>query len=195
MDARGSVRRGLLIAALAAGVPGAGTVAQEGRSAPTPFTARLACTDETPTFTTEQAEEQVTPDLTIMRLGTPTWALAVEGSGDPRIAGEATLAMNGDLYWEGPSVAEAGDSSVADVFVATVRIQDADGAWEATTQRLALANEDLFPSDVVVFVGSGAYEGLVALASMTQGASICEWDLEGAVIDGPLPAAPLPAPE
>ena len=143
-------------------------------------------------FASEQSEVQFAPGIVVMKLGTPTWSLVFEEASDPRIDGTATLAMNGDLYQEadlGPD-----ESSFADVFVATLRIQNDEGAWQGATYLLDLLNERQFASDILPLVGEGAYGGLVALTEMRQGTNICEWDLKGAIVDGDLPAIPEIAP-
>jgi hypothetical protein len=158
---------------------------------PIAFDADLTCADPDPTFTSEGSEEEIAPGLTLMRLPTPTWSMTVGSASDARLAGDATFALSGDLYWDGPSVAEAASPSLADVFVGTLRIATADGAWEGTTYAFALANEQQVPADAVVLTGSGAYEGLVALTVMEQGASLCEWALHGVILAGGLPPAPV----
>ena len=183
----GSVAIGLWASA------GAAAAAQDGAVVPAGFTAGLLCADEAPTFAGEGDEEEVAPGLTVMTLPTPTWSMTIVEPTDPRLAGEATFALNGVTYWDGPSVGEAADPSLADVMVGTLRIQDADGAWEGTTYLLSLLNEEQFASDVVVLTGSGAYDGLVAVTEMRQGENICAWDLKGAIVAGGLPEAPAVA--
>jgi hypothetical protein len=157
------------------------------RIAPQPFTATLACTDEAPTFAGEGSEEQLALDLTLMTLATPTWPIAVEAS-DGRLTGEGTQAVNGDLYWAGPSVADA--ISSIDVLVATIRFGDDAGSWQGARYFYMTGDEPQFPTDVVVLEGQGAYAGLVALTSMTMGASLCEAELSGAIVQGGLPVIP-----
>lgn len=180
---------------LCAGVAVA-VAAQDSPVVPAPFSASLVCRDEVPVFGSEGSEEQVVPGITVMRLGTPTWSMIVEEASDARLEGDATFAMNGDLYWEGPSVAEAGEASLADVMVARLRIENAGGSWDGTTYLLSLAPEHPpeFAADVIALAGAGGYEGVVALTELRQGANVCRWDLQGVVIERGLPPVPeLPA--
>jgi hypothetical protein len=159
---------------------------------PAGFTVKLVCSDETPVFASEQSEGEFAPGIVVTKLGTPTWSLAVHEASDPRLDGTATLAMNGDLYARtdlGPD-----ESSFADVFVASLRIENDDGLWEGSTYMLDLLNERQFASDVLPLVGDGAYAGLVALTEIRQGTNICELDLKGAIIEGDLPVIPEIAP-
>ena len=149
------------------------------------------CSDAEPTFASEGSEEQIAPSLTIMRLPTPTWSMAVESATDERLRGAAVFAVNGDLYWDGPSVADAASPSLADIVVGTLRIADDAGTWTGTTYALALADEPQVSADAVLLAGSGAYEGLHALTVMEQGASLCEWELHGVIVTGPVPSPPV----
>jgi len=167
-----------------------GVVAQEAAiSPPRPFTATAACTDEMPSFLGEQEEIQLGPDLTLTRLGTPTWHIAVEAS-DPDLTGEGSLAMNGDGYWEGPSLAEAADTSIADVMVVTVHFGNAAGAWTGTRYLYAADDEQQFPTDVMRLDGDGAFDGWTALAAMTIGNNLCDLELTGVVLRSAMPETP-----
>ena len=44
----------------------------------------------------------------------------------------------------------------------------------------------------VVFVGEGAYEGLIAVVDIATDRSVGRWDLHGCIIDGELPPPPEP---
>lgn len=169
-----------------------GVAAQEAAvSPPQSFTATLACTDEMPSFLGEGEEIQLGPDLTLMRLGTPTWPIAVEAS-DPDLNGVGTLAVNGDGYWAGPSVAEAADASIADVMVATVHFGSDAGAWTGTRYLYATDDEQQFPTDVVRLDGDGAFDGWTALATVTIGTSLCDLELRGVVLRDAMPDTPEP---
>jgi hypothetical protein len=167
-----------------------GVAAQEAAvSPPQAFTATLACTDEMPSFLGDGEEVQLGPDLTLTRLGTPTWNVAVDAS-DPDLDGEGILAVNGDGYWAGPSVAEAADASIADVMVATVRFGSEAGAWTGTRYLYAADDEQQFPTDVVRLDGDGAFDGWTALAAMTIRTSLCDIELKGVVLRSAMPDTP-----
>jgi hypothetical protein len=125
-------------------------------------------------------------ELSVNRFRGGTWRNAVVMS-DPRLQGDAYQTYEQDTYTSGPSV-----------IASTLSIVNDDGAWVATTYRAtADGSGPGDPNDL--FVGEGAYEGLVALMGpgtpvatpedLPIGYSDCQ-ESSGVIFDQP----PVPVP-
>lgn len=172
-----------------------GTIAQDDVAVvPQPFSATLKCTDRHTTPTYEREEIQLGPELHVRRLRTPTWSIFVQAS-DPDLTGEGSVAMNGDLYWSGPSIKEG--TAIADVLTLTIRFGSDNGSWAGTRYLYHDGDAEIFPTDVIRLDGDGSFQGRTALASMTIGNSFCSARLTGVLFrHGPpeAPGAPVDSP-
>jgi hypothetical protein len=96
---------------------------------------------------------------------------------DPRLQGDAYQTYESDTYSTGPSLVAS-----------TLSIVNADGAWVSTLYRETSGGAD--PGDTPnIFIGEGAYAGLVAVIEMTDTSSECS-DIQGIVFDQPVVPVP-----
>lgn len=156
------------------GVPGAAT--DEERAAPVEFTAKWAFGPSIRSGTSEAFANGVHE-----RGGAWRPRVLVAGT-DPRWEGTISVAQNSDDYGAigGPSVG-----------MFAFRIENEEGAWQQMpTVTLVVPGVD--EVDRGVFVGEGAYEGLIAVVDIATDHAAQTWDLHGYIIDDELPPPPEP---
>jgi hypothetical protein len=129
---------------------------------------------------------KVADELSVNRYRGGTWRNAVVMS-DPRLQGDAYQTYEQDTYTSGPSV-----------IASTLSIVNDDGAWVATYYRATADGSEPGDTDDL-FIGEGAYEGLVALMGpgtpvrtpegLPIGYSDCQ-ESSGVIFDQP----PVPVP-
>jgi hypothetical protein len=143
---------GLLVTGLLAS-SAVGVMAQEDDAAPqlpTEFTATW-CIGPPVAFDRggSTTTVEVGDDVSVDRYQGGAWRNAVVAS-DPRLQGDAYQTYEQDQYSNGPLV-----------IASTLSIVNEDGAWVAASYRASADGSD--PGDPTgIFVGQGAYEGLVA---------------------------------
>lgn len=182
--------------------PGAVTIAGSAPSAPSPAPSVAAPSEED---TVPQAPVEFTGHIVCgppVRAGSSeslgvgdegmvltrhrggTWRQTVALS-DPRLEGTAYHTFEGDEYRL--AGAEAGPG----IFAATHRIENEDGAWEGWAIGGAFADGTSIGNEgVEVWVGSGAYSGLIAIMEASQLENACGSDVRGIIFDG----GPVPVP-
>jgi hypothetical protein len=113
---------------------------------------------------------------------------------DPRLQGDAYQTYESDDYLT------QGSATGPSIIASTLSIVNEDGAWVSTLYRATVDGADLGDAGTQVFVGQGAYEGLVAVVSGEEQAvprpeglspdfSGCT-EYHGAILEG----APVPEP-
>lgn len=171
-----SVIASLVMAGAAAGVSAQGESAAP--TAPVAFTGRIAfgdCVGSARVETSGGRTRELSADND--RYCEPT---IIEPFSDPRLQGRPFVWQNNDEYAAGPKIYATAFSIVTD-----------EGAWRGVP--------DIFLAEVAsgdqVLVGEGAYEGLVAIATVDLVGDV--WNWQGWIIDGdlpPLPDEPEPIP-
>jgi hypothetical protein len=168
-------KKGFMVGLLAAGsmvVTGIGASAQsEGpdTAAPTAFTGRIQ-------FGVCQEESTELVDGVLQMRGLTCSAPILEMS-DPRLEGTATLEANLD---DRPSAVT--------LYVAAFRIEGDDGAWQQVPSLHFAGPDGRRSTKTIVFEGNGAYEGLTAVAEMSNTGDIL--DLRGFILEGEVPPIP-----
>ena len=122
--------------------------------------------------------------LVLTRTRDGAWVQTVTMS-DPR--------LEGAIYqtWEGDSYRMPGAEKGPEMFAATRRIVNGDGAWESRSIGGAYADGTAIGETPEVFIGEGAYEGLIAILETTSlDAQGCVGEMRGMIFAG----APLPEP-
>jgi hypothetical protein len=106
------------------------------------------------------------------------WAPSVVEPGDPRLDGALTLRAS--------SLQKAG----LEVWHGAFRIENEDGAWQQRPiiQSVKLADDRDPLAWTAVFDGEGGYDDLTAIMGITRYGG--GWDIEGVILDGPLPPEP-----
>ena len=104
---------------------------------------------------------------------------------DPRLKGTAYHTFEADEY------RVAGAEQGALVWAATLRIENQAGAWENRGYGGNYSDgTPIGDNSPEVWIGEGAYEGLVAIMESTLIEGTCEADVRGIIFDG----APIPEP-
>lgn len=106
------------------------------------------------------------------------WDLGVVDPGDPRLDGDLTLH------------ASSLQKGAIEIWHGAFRIENEDGAWQQQpmVQSVKLEGESEPMTWTAVFDGEGDYAGLTAVIGITRAGG--GWDVEGLIVDGPLPPAP-----
>ena len=157
---------------------------------PVEFTGFLACGDPVRTETEETLD--VGDDGTVVtRIRDGAWRQTVSMS-DPRLEGAVHATYEADVYR-----AAGSDADGPTVMAYTWRITNDGGSWETKDNAATfpdgspIGDSSGFYAPMRVFVGSGSYEGLVAIREVTgerdQG---CIADVRGIIFEG----APVPEP-
>jgi RNA polymerase sigma factor (sigma-70 family) len=105
---------------------------------------------------------------------------------DPRLRGNLSLAFNTNRY---------GASGGISVDSIAIRIENEEGAWQQMPMVSPVFPGEDSKNEVGVFVGEGAYEGLIAvvrIATRDITSTNGGWELHGYIFDGELPPAPEP---
>jgi hypothetical protein len=163
----------------------AATAAKEA-SAPDPpveFTGRVLCG---PPVSPDRQGTEVALDvgddgMTLKRYRGGAWQQTLTMS-DPRLEGAVYHTYETDGY------AEAGAGEGPVVWAATRRIENEAGAWESRAIGGEYADGTSIGNSPEVYIGEGAYEGMIAVtqASLLEGA--CGADVRGVIFDdGPVP--------
>lgn len=163
---------------------------ETGRVQPLDFTSTYAFDRQPHAGTTELLPNGVS------RTTGAAWQFVPIEASDPRLNGTLTFTNNLHRY---PPEEIRPIMEWPEIQIGAARIQTDEGAWQEVPQ--VSYNADRQPGDIVhrAFVGEGAYEGLILVASDT-------WQppdmrnvkvlLEGIIVEGGLPADPVPwAPE
>jgi len=117
-----------------------------------------------------------------------TWAYRTEEMSDPRLEGR--ISLNGD---------RSGLDDGAELWNTVIRIENEEGAWEEVPGLLVRFDEASASVRTGLFIGEGAYDGLVAVTELAWDLSEprSAFDVRGVVLDAEdLPAtviAPLGA--
>jgi hypothetical protein len=111
------------------------------------------------------------------------WRQAVTMS-DPRLEGTVHHTFEADTYGM-PS----GDT-VAEVWAATRRIENEAGSWEVRAYGGSFADGTPIGNAPAVYIGEGAYEGLIAILDESPLEGACGSDVRGVIFD----RAPVPEP-
>jgi hypothetical protein len=166
--------------------PGAKAAAQ----APTEFTGRISCG---PPVSPDRGgvSESVKVDgdgLLLTRYRGGAWEQTVTMS-DPRLEGTLYHTYESDTY------APTGTGKGPGMFAATHRIENDAGIWESRSIGGAFADgTSIAESDrLEVWIGAGAYDGLVAIMEGIPLESACAFDVRGVIFSGgpvPVPYAP-----
>ena len=125
---------------------------------------------------------EVLPNGVITNRG-QVWNMTSSGMSDPRLDGTVDNAWNWDIY-------TSGDRHT--VWTGGFRIENEDGAW----QMRPITNIEFFVGEYSVwtgiFDGEGGYEGLTAVAEVTEADR--GFSLRGVIIEGEVPPAPESMP-
>jgi hypothetical protein len=128
----------------------------------------------------------------VSRTTDSVWGFVPIEASDPRLNGTLTFTNNLHRY---PPEELRPIMEWPEILMGAARIQTDEGAWQEVPQ--VSYNRDRQPGDTVdrAFVGEGAYEGLIAVATDT-------WQppemrnvgvlLEGIIVEGELPDDPVP---
>ena len=155
-----------LIAALAIGLLAGSSVAVAAQEAPVEFTAEWAFGDSI------RSGERVV-DEGVTRWQGEVWSpeAAVEAT-DPRFVGDVTNSWNHDDYEDGSNIGAV-----------TFTVRNDEGAWLMQPHlTLNFPGSGPWPVMDVVFVGEGAYDGLLALVNIVTTSGV-GWDLHGYIVD------------
>jgi len=163
------------------------SVAASARSAAAPqppvaFTGRVECGPPVREGSSESLD--VGDGLVLTRQRGGAWRQTVTMS-DPRLEGTVYHTFEADEY----RVAGAEEGML--VWAATLRIENQDGAWEDRGYGGSYSDgTPIGDNSPEVWIGVGAYEGLVALMESTPSEGTCDADVRGIIFDG----APVPEP-
>lgn len=122
-------------------------------------------------------------EMTIQQRRDQTWTPILSSVTDPRLSGTVYHTSNADVY------TLPGNEAGPDFAVATVRIENDEGAWQGSLVQLAFPDGTEYVSPMVM-TGEGAYEGLTAIVANVDPPDDCT--MEGYIIDGTIPPAPEP---
>jgi len=123
--------------------------------------------------------------MTLTRYRDGAWRNTVTMS-DPRLQGDAFQTYESDRYTTPEAAWSPG------VIAATLSIVNEDGAWMSALYGATFADGTDMGSSPNVFVGQGAYEGLIAITEQPSGSGQC-LDVRGIIFDGtPVPEPYLP---
>jgi hypothetical protein len=165
----------------------AATAAKEAPPPPVEFTGRIMCG---PPVSSDRAGTEETLDvgddgMTLTRYRGGAWRQTVTMS-DPRLEGTVSHTYESDGYTE--PAAEEGPS----VWAATHRIENDEGAWES--RAIGGNFSDGGPIGAAefeapaVYVGEGAYDGMIAIMESSPLEGVCGADVRGVLFgDGPVP--------
>jgi hypothetical protein len=78
----------------------------------------------------------------------------------------------------------SGSGTGASVFAATLRIVNEEGAWRSTSFGGRFADGTAIGHGPVVFIGEGAYKGLIAVATFPDVEGVCASDIRGIIVEG-----------
>lgn len=106
----------------------------------------------------------------------------IEPFSDPRLQGEVFVWQNDDQHFKGPTVFYSGFS-----------IKNDQGTWQQIPGVGFTFSDRTAATGIHVFEGTGAYEGLLAVAEIGLDQDVWTW--RGWIIDGELPSAPEPPAE
>jgi hypothetical protein len=154
---------------------------------PVEFTGRIECGPPVANDRrgTEETVDVGSDGMTVTRNRGGAWSQTVEMS-DPRLNGSVYETFESDTY-----TLPEGDGGPS-VFAHTRRIENGEGAWEIRDYGGSVYDEELPEGAVAgVYVGEGAYQGLIAVVIETpfEGDG-CGADVKGVIFDG----APVPEP-
>ena len=171
------------------------SVAPSEATAPQPpveFTGTFACADPRPVRAETQETLDVGDDgMVLVRNRNGAWGQTVTMS-DPRLEGSIHNTYEADVYR-----AAGADADGPTVTASTWRITNDGGSWE--TRVIAATFPDGSPigdssgfyAPMRVFMGSGGYEGLIAILEVTEEREQgCVADVHGIIFEG----APVPEP-
>jgi len=150
---------------------------------PVEFTGRIECGPPVRQGT-EETLDVGDEGMVVSRSRGGAWQQTVSMS-DPRLEGAVYHTFEADEY------RAAGAESGVMVWAATLRIVNETGAWE--NRGYGGTYSDSTPigdNSPEVWIGEGAYEGLVAIVESTPIEGTCDADVRGIIFDG----APVPEP-
>lgn len=159
---------------------------------PVEFTGTLACGDPQPVRPATQETLDVGDDgMVLERDRNGAWQQTVTMS-DPRLEGSIHNTYEADVYR-----AAGADADGPTVTASTWRITNDGGTWETRVigatfpDGSPIGDSSGFYAPMRVFVGSGGYEGLVAIMEVTEERDQgCVADVRGVIFAG----APVPEP-
>jgi hypothetical protein len=160
--------------------------AEANPQAPAEFTGRIRCGPPVPGRGGVSASLKVGEDgLLLTRYRGGAWLQTLTMS-DPRLEGTIYQTYESDTYL--PTGTEKG----AEMFAATHRIENEAGVWESRSIGGAFADGTYIgESDrLEVWIGAGAYTGLVAIMEATPLEGACAFDVRGVIFAG----GPVPVP-
>ena len=151
---------------------------------PVEFTGSVACGPPVRSPTEETLD--VGDDGTVLaRNRNGAWQQTVSMS-DPRLEGAIHHTYEDDVYR-----AAGADADGPSVTAYTWRITNDEGTWEARVNKGTFADGSPIGDPPTVLVGSGGYDGLVAVFEVTEEREQgCVVDVRGIIFDG----APVPEP-
>ena len=163
----------------------AATVAQP----PAAFTACIKAGPEVHRGTTEQVVVPLSDgEMTIVQGRGYTYRQSLTSVSDPRLEGTLYQAWDEDDY------TLPGNEPGPTIVTFTDRIENDEGAWQGSVEMLLFPDDDT-ASVQMVMVGEGAYEGLTAIVAFESFAfspSSSSCAVGGYIIDGSVPAPPVP---
>ena len=106
----------------------------------------------------------------------------IEPFTDPRLQGEVFVWEHSDQHMHGPTITHSGFSII-----------NAEGAWQQVPGISIDFSDRSDSTGTFTLVGSGGYEGLVAIAEIGLEQDVWAW--RGWIIDGELPPSPEPPAE
>lgn len=162
-------------------------VPSEAARAPQPpveFTGRISCGP--PVRGGQEATVNVGDEgMVLARSRGGVWRQSVAMS-DPRLEGTVYHAFEADTY------TMPGAEEGALVWAATRRLQNDEGAWEERGYGGSFSDGTAIGGEAIreVWIGEGAYEGLIAIMEGTPIEGTCDLEVRGLIFQG----APVPEP-
>ena len=170
--------------ALTTALPSVATSPAVAPQPPVEFTGTIACGPPVRNPTEETLD--VGDDGTVvMRYRDGAWQQSASMT-DPRLEGSVYQTWEGDTY-RAPGATE--DGPVVTGY--TVRITNDGGVWESRGTTATFADGSSIGDPPDILVGSGGYEGLIAIYEVTEEREQgCVIDVRGVIFEG----APVPEP-
>ena len=110
---------------------------------------------------TEETVDVGTDGLVLTRFRDGAWKQTVTMS-DPRLEGTIYVTLEGDSY------RVPGAETGPEIFAVSHRIENADGAWTSRVIGMSYSDGTTIGESPEVFIGEGAYAGLIAILEVTR---------------------------